>query len=670
VVALTALLVATAASAAPTGVSLVPPDGARFLRGQRFDVRVEGQGTPPFGATLELDGRPLSFTSGRPGTAETDGISSEGWGGFDVRGEALTRPGAHVLVATFSDATGTVSVRSRIEIVDAGTGRAGTVRNVILMLGDGMGIAHRTAARIVRHGVTRGDPGGFLAMDRFPGTGLVTTHALDSVVTDSAPGMACYSTGNHARNRQEGVYPAHVKSAFLLPRVEYMAEYLHRVKGARLGLVTTADVEDATPAANAVHTGNRDLGTGIVDQYLDEADVADTRRFGTGLTVLLGGGRRWFLPAGEPGSSREGGSDYAGLPPDLLAGWGLPAAASGAIDPERDLVRDFGRAGFTYVQSASDLTRATHGEAPPRKLLGLFALGNMNTALDKLAKRRGAYPADGQKLVVDAHRAPDQPMLPEMTEAALRVLSNHREGFVLMVEGALIDKQSHLMDAERAIGETLEFDDAVAVARAFAERDGRTLVLVLSDHECSGFAVVGALGGRAADLAALPSDAAALEPGAKPARQKMIAPTEASGFPRYEILPDGHPATYDVDGKLLVGYGAGGDRHETWRAKPLPVVDKLQPKSLKAELAAEGYPSTPFGRGEAGGEDADGMFVRGQGIGRDEAVHTATDVPISAYARDERAWRAFVGVQRNTDVFFKAMQAVLGPGAPLAPPAR
>jgi alkaline phosphatase len=664
--AIVGALAATAASAAPTGVALVPPDGARFLQHQRFDIRVEGQGVAPFSATLTLDGKPLTFTSGKLGSADTDSISSPGWGGFNVRGQALARPGAHTLVATFSDATGTVSISSRIEIVDAAQGaegrgrRAGAVKNVIIMLGDGMGIAHRTAARIVKFGATRGDPNGFLAMDRFPGTGLVTTHSLNSIVTDSAPGMACYSTGNHAQNGQEGVYPAHVASPFYFPRVEYMAEYLHRVKGTSLGLVSTADLEDATPAANAVHTGNRNLGTGIIDQYLDEADAADTGRFGTGLAVLLGGGRRWFLPAAQIGSSRANASDYANLPADVLAGWSLPASAAGALDPQRDLVAEFKGAGFAYVETATELSNVMSSGQPPHRLLGLFGFGNMNTAVDKLAKRRGVPVAGGSGFVVDDYRAPDQPMLPEMTDAALRVLSENRNGFVLMVEGAHIDKQAHLMDAERVIGETIEFDDAVAVARRFAEGHGDTVVIVLADHECSGFTLIGALTGGVASLRGLPSDAAVLDPAVQPARHKVVGTFDAAGFPKYDILGDGHPATYDVDGKLLVGYGASGDRYETWLAKPLPVVDSLLPTVIRSDLAAKGYPAAPFNRGvDAGGADASGMFIRGQAVGRDQAVHSAVDIPISAFANDDRVWQAFVGVQRNTDVFFKLMQAAL-----------
>jgi alkaline phosphatase len=78
-----------------------------------------------------------------------------------------------------------------------------------------------------------------------------------------------------------------VTNAFFAPRVEYLAEYLHRLYGKTLGIVSTSDIEDATPAFNAVHTLNRGAGTGVCDQYLDEADVANTRRFGTGFCLLL-----------------------------------------------------------------------------------------------------------------------------------------------------------------------------------------------------------------------------------------------------------------------------------------------------------------------------------------------------------------------------------------------
>ncbi|MDX2052647.1 MAG: alkaline phosphatase [Polyangiaceae bacterium] len=640
--------------AAPTQVSVTPPPNASFIAGQRFDLRVEGKGTGPFSAKLSIDGVDVSFTSGTQGTSTTDGVSLPGFGGFNHRGYSHLQPGVHTIQASFSDSTGTTTLTSHFKIQGA-SGKRKPVRNIIILLGDGMGVAHRTAARLVRYGVTGGDPDGFLSMDSFPATGMVTTASLNSIVTDSAPGMAGYTTGTHSKNGQEGVFPANMVSPFFFPRVEYLAEFLHRTQGKSLGLVTTADVEDATPAANAVHTGDRGAGTGIVDQYLDESDASGSGRYGTGLRVLLGGGRRWFLPADQYGSSRAAASDYPHLPPDVVRGWGLPQAAAGAIDPTRNLLADFKSQGFSYVEETQALSSLA--SAPPPKLLGLFAYGNMNVALDKLAKRRNQLLPGAKTFAVDEYRAPNQPMLDEMTQAALAVLSKQsQKGFVLMVEGAHIDKQSHAMDAERAVNEVIEFDRAVAVAKHFAERiDPSTVVLVLSDHECSGFSIVGALNASMQSLKALPPDGSKLGPAVAPARQKAVGTYDQAGFPRYKILADGFPETMDVDGKILFGFGANGDRYEDWTTKPRPIIDSLLPSVVKAELGGRGYPKDPINRSRM-----EGYFIRGQAVGREQAVHTATDIPVSAYSPEAAVAQQFVGVQRNTDIFVKLARAALG----------
>ncbi len=671
IVAFTFIACSTA-FAAPTNVSITPPDGARFLEGQKFDLRVEGQGTGPFSATLAIDGVQQTFTSGVQNSNETDGISSAGYGGFNLRGYSNDKKGFHTISASFTDSAGTVDVTAQFEIVDLKEvlnkregGRRRKINNIIIMLGDGMGTAHRTAARLAKFGVTSGRPDGFLAVDEFPGTGLVITHSLNSIVTDSAPGMGCYSTGNHSKNGQEGVYPANVISPFYYPRVEYMAEYLHRVKGMSLGLVTTADVEDATPAANAVHTGNRGAGTGIVDQYFDESDPTNTKNFGTGLTVLMGGGRRWFLPDTVMYSSRSASSDYANLPSDVLTGWNLPASAAGISDPGRDLIADFQTAGFTYV----DTFAALQNVGTPAKLLGLFGYGNMNVAIDKLAKRRGVLLPGTNSFAVDDYHAPDQPMLEEMTEAALRVLKQNQKGFVLMVEGAHIDKQSHAMDADRVIGETIEFDNAIAVSRNFADQEGDTLIIVLADHECSGFSLIGALTGGIANLQTLPPDNLTIDPNVQPERQKVVGVYDSAGFPRYTIASDGYPDTFDIDNKLLVGFGADGDRYEGWQTKPRPIIDSLLSSGIKTELTNLFYPAEPFNRGVPGSQqvlttdpfgDSRGYFIRGQALGQSQAVHTASDIPVSAYSSDSNVFELFSGVQENTDIFFKLMAAVLG----------
>lgn len=645
--------VSATAFAAPT-VNLTPHDRATFVVGQRFDIRVEGKGTGPYSATVAIDGRRRPFTSGEQNTTTTDGITLDGYGGFNLRGYSSLRPGTHTLSATFTDSTGTTSVESTFDVVDPFGGRDRT-KNIIIMLGDGMGTAHRTAARLVRHGATRGNPNGYLAMDSFPATGMVVTHSLNSVVTDSAPGMACYSTGVHQQNGQEGVLPAKMTNPFFYPRVEYLSEYLHRLQQKSLGLVSTADLEDATPAANAVHTGNRGAGTGIVDQYLDESDWRSTGSHGTGLKVLMGGGRRWFLPSGDFGSSRSASSDYPALPADLISAWRLPASATGAQDPTRDLLADYAAAGFSYTESKSELD-ALLASGTPQRLLGLFAYGNMNVALDKIAKRRNTLLPGSSTFVVDDYHAPDQPTLDEMTRAALKVLnSGNRNGFVLMVEGAHIDKQSHAMDAERAVVDTIEFDNAVGVAREFAANDRRTIVIVLADHECSGFSIIGAMKGTIDAARALPFDGVALDPNVVPGRQALVGTYDDAGFPSYETLADGYPATMDINGKLLFGYGANGDRFETWLTHPKPIIDSLLPSDIKTELSTAGYPGQPYNR-----DQMEGYFIRGQATGKDQAVHTASDIPVSAYAARSDVAMQFVGVQRNIDVFTKLVRAAFG----------
>jgi len=665
------------AYALPSEVSITPPNGARFLPGQKFDLRVEGKGTGPFSATLMIDDVAQTFTSGLQNSNTTDGISAAGFGGFNLRGYFNTQVGTHTISASFTDSTGTVNVSAHFTIVDLneflrandddrgrGDEKGAPIKNIIILVGDGMGVAHRTAGRLALYGVTAGTPDGFLAMDKFPGTGLITTHSLNSIITDSAPGMGGYVTGNHSKNGQEGVYPANVTNPFYQPRVEYLSEYLHRVMGKSLGLVTTADVEDATPAANAIHTGNRNNGTGIVDQYLDESDWQNTGRFGSGLSVLMGGGRRWFLPSAVFGSSRSASTDYANLPSDLLNKWNLPGTAAGASDVNRDLINDFKLAGFKYVETNTELQTA----GTPNKLLGLFAFGNMNVSLDKLAKRRGTLLPGTATFAVDDYHAPDQPMLDEMTEAALRVLKRNRDGFVLMVEGAHIDKQSHAMDADRVIDEVIEFDRAVAVSRRFADTEGRTLVIVLADHECSGFSLIGALTGGIQNLKNLPADNNVLDPTVQPERQKVVGANDAAAFPHYQIAPDGYPVNLDIDGKLLIGYGANGDRYEGWLQKPRPIIDSLLPNAIRTELTTKNYPAEPFNRGVPGSAqvtttdpygDSRGYFIRGQVVGRAQAVHTAADIPISAYSsRNSRAYQLFYGVQENTDIFFKLIGAV------------
>jgi alkaline phosphatase len=637
---------ATPVLAAPRVTRLTPPsalfsDGdasapivARFLPGQRFDL--EATVTPDPGTTIKsvefaVDGVPV------PGPVALVPASAVDLAAGTVvarrRAFADDAGGVHTLSVSATQSDGaTASARGTFAVLQPEPPPAGVVpaKNVILMIGDGMGLAQRTAARLMLHGAAHGKARDLLAMDRFPVTGLVMTASLNSIVTDSSPGASCYSTGNKSNNNQHGVFPDDTaatkddgSASFDNPRVELLSEYLKRTAGKSLGLVTTADVFDSTPAAFASHTQARSAGTGIVDQYFDDRDR-------TGLTVLLGGGRKWFLPQGTAGSARGNGTDYV-LPADLVSAWGV---APGALDPSRDLIADFSKAGFAYAPTWSALKTLP---ADTSKVLGLFALSNMNVALDKIGGRRGT------STVVADYGFPDQPMLDEMTQVALDVLARNPKGFFLMVEGASIDKQAHQMDGERWILDTIEFDRAVAVARAFADQHPDTLVLVTADHETGGVGIIGAAKVTNAELVSR----AASGGGADALRKGVVGTYESAGFPRYEIAADGYPTTTDVDHRLLIGYAANADRNEDWLTNAKPLRDPQQPFDDRPPLDA--YPKSPTDRAQAGKFTITGQVADGG------AAHTATDVPLSAYGAGAPL---FGGVMDNTDVFFRIAGAL------------
>jgi alkaline phosphatase len=523
-----------------------------------------------------------------------------------------------------------VSKDGNFEVVGI-TNQGKKAKNIIYLIGDGFGASHRTAARIMLNGVQQGKANSLLAVDQMPFTGLVITHSLNSIVTDSSPGAACYSTGNKSNNNQHGCFPDDTTANFDNPRVELIGEFLARTQGKSLGIVTTSDVFDATPGSFGTHTQSRSAGTGICDQFLDEAAAPAIG----GLKVLLGGGRKWFLPNVVPGSARGNSTDYVHAP-DITAGWGV---AAGALDPARDLIADFQAAGFTYTPDATSLAAIP---APTDKLLGLFALSNMNVALDKIGERRGT------STVVNDYGFPDQPMLDEMTDKALQVLNKNANGFVLMVEAASIDKQAHNMDTERWILDTIEFDRAIAKVRQFQAANPDTLVIVTADHECAGVAIIGSSVVNHANL--VTRSTSGLGTAAGGPRNGVVGTYESAGFPNYGApLVDGYPATTDVDFRMLIGYGANADRYEDWVTNLQPLRDGQQPFNGVAPLNT--YPNGPLNRDVAGN-----FLVTGQ-VQDGSAAHTAGDIPVSAQGRGAKF---FTGVMDNTDVFFKAMQAAIG----------
>ena len=612
-------------------IRIMPPDGSAFIVEQRFDIRVEAPPGVTSHLRVTLDGRDITEWNNRSRITGGPIVSPPsptitGAPAFLSRDWSFPQPGRHSLRAT---AEGAAAREVSFEI-HTWQGNGPKVRNVILLIGDGMGVAHRTAARIVSRGLTEGRyRNGMLEMDQMPVSGLVTTSSLSAMVTDSAPGASCYATGNKAANNEEGVFPDNTDSDNLKgtdpesdaffdnPRVENISEYLRRTRKMNSGLVTTADVTDATPAAFAVHTSHRNASTRIVDDYFNRRDE-------TGLTVLMGGGRQWFEPRS---TQKQGGRRTTPTNP--------------AVDPERDLVKAFKTAGFAFTDSAKSLK--TVSASRPQRLLGLFAPSTMPVALDKLG--HGAL------------KVANVPMLDDMARAAISSLSSSSpRGFFLMIEGASIDKQAHYVDADRTIWDTIEFDRAVGVAKRFAEQTNSdadphndTLVIVTADHETSGFSLIGTR-----------------NPDPRIPRGSRDSARAYRGFTDYKDADhDGYPDEVDPPSKLIVGFGAGSDRYEDWISNQSPL-----PPAIIQNGRAVANPRRD------GPEDADpasrkGRLLTGQvengessSISPDLkiepmslAVHTASDVPLTAAGPGALQ---FNGVQDNTSVFFKIMRAYGG----------
>lgn len=301
-----------------------------------------------------------------------------------------------------------------VTVAVGSTFAAAAVKNVILFVGDGMGMASIDLARTVLAGSD-----GYLDFERAEYTGIQKTHSADSLVTDSAAAATALATGFKTNNAWLSITPDGRSVKTLVEAA--------REAGKATGLVTTVTITHATPAAFGAHTTSRDE-LPVADQYaaLKTADV------------YMGGGLAFFVPRSAPGSKRS---------------------------DERNLVREFQEAGYSYVSSRAQLLSAS---APTGKLLGLFAQGHL------------PYYIDRPFLGVDV------PTLAEMTQKALDILSRDPEGFFLMVEAGKPDWANHGHDAMTATMEIYELNEAVNAALNFLEVDPSTLIVVTADHETGG----------------------------------------------------------------------------------------------------------------------------------------------------------------------------------------
>ncbi|WP_418137679.1 alkaline phosphatase [Agrobacterium sp. El2ro-1b] len=431
-----ALVATTVLAGAVQAAEVYPLDRATILTGSPFDFKVEfASVVKPEDVKVTVNGQDYKAALGKDAEFVAEEKNKD-----KVLGSAVILRG--VSLANAGDYKVEVSAGAETKHVTwtvYGTPAQAKAKNVIFLLGDGLSVAHRTAARIMSKGMTEGKANGRLNMDDVPPVAFIGTSATDAVATDSANTMSAYMTGHKTAVNAIGVYADRTPASLDDPKVETLAEALRRQTKKSIGIVTTAEVQDATPAAVVAHTRKRG----------DKAEI-NGMLFDVKPDVLLGGGSAYFLPQATAGSKRKDDKDYIAL---------------------------FKEAGYSLATSKAEL--ATAAGTNTGKILGLFHTGNMDAVLDREFLKKGT-----------TAKFPDQPGLVDMTKVALDNLSKNPEGFFLMVEAASIDKMSHPLDWDRAIFETIEFDKTIGIAREFAAKNPDTLIIVTGDHT-HGVSIIG-----------------------------------------------------------------------------------------------------------------------------------------------------------------------------------
>ena len=354
-------------------------------------------------------------------------------------------------------AAGTASASDRALIDNSAAAAAaidgGQARSVILLIGDGMGDSEITIARNYQVGAS-----GRLWMDRLPLTGAYTTYAVKQgqpvtpdYVTDSAASGTGWATGSKSYNGAISV------DAFGTP----LPTVLEKAKAAgyATGNVTTAELQDATPAVLGSHVTSRDCKgpdtvslacPGNAKENGGAGSIAE-QLVQSGTDVMLGGGGLSF------GQTIKAGP---------FQGQTVLAQATAA--------------GYGIARTTSEMLVADNS----KPLLGVFASGNMD--LEWTGPMPTPTNTAPTRCAVNTARTSSQPHLGEMARVALERLNNKTQntdkGFFLQIEGASIDKQDHAANPCGQIGETVEFDDAVRQALQYQQSHPKTLVVVTADH--------------------------------------------------------------------------------------------------------------------------------------------------------------------------------------------
>ena len=339
-----------------------------------------------------------------------------------------------VIVATA--AAGAIGVSGQDGTNSRGHRRA---KNVIFFIGDGMGVSTVSATRVYSVGVD-----GRLVVDQFPHTALSRTFSADSITPDSAPTMTAMMTGVNTNQSVIGFDASTEPSDFNNDGdgdAPWTLLELAKAQGMRVGAVSTAQITHATPAATYAHINQRNNENDIALQALP-TDATYNERLGGGVDVLMGGGRRFFVPSATADEEGSNGSRTDG----------------------RDLRSEFVAAGYSYVWNRSGFNALTPPHLP---VLGLFERGHMEYEADRLTDQGG------------------EPSIKEMTVKAIQLLQGatrgSNKGYFLHVEGGRIDHAHHEGNAYRALTDAQALDEAIGAAVQMVNLKD-TLIIVSADH--------------------------------------------------------------------------------------------------------------------------------------------------------------------------------------------
>ncbi|MGA8987029.1 alkaline phosphatase [Aeromicrobium sp.] len=326
--------------------------------------------------------------------------------------------------------------------------------NVILFIGDGMGDSEITSARNYAHGAAGRLPG----IDALPLTGQYTTYSLTKAgkpdyVPDSAATGTAWATGTKSYDGAIGVD--------IRGRAHANLFELAKKRGLKTGNVSTAEIQDATPAVLAAHISSRSCKGPAATSKSCSAEA---------------------LENGGPGSISE---QIVAARPDVSLGGGaayFDEKAKAGTYGDSTVREQAEQRGFQTPTTADELARIERADSR-RPVLGLFARNNFAVNLSGPAATSDGATKPPAKCTPNSAKPSSQPTLEGMTSKAISLLDKgNKKGFFLQVEAASIDKQDHAANACGQIGEAIDLDQAVQAAMTFAKRDKHTLVIVTADH--------------------------------------------------------------------------------------------------------------------------------------------------------------------------------------------